>query len=67
MRNEHSGKDDTPRPSQLSEQPQPRRRNVYDCDGEYEFLVAQHWTAPETDRADERNRGRALRSSGSSI
>jgi hypothetical protein len=51
MRNEHSGKD-PPRPPQSSEQPQPRRRNVYDYDGEYEFLLAQHWTAPEKDRAD---------------
>ena len=25
---------------------QPRRRNVYDCDGEYEFHTVRHWTAP---------------------
>jgi len=31
-----------------SEQSQPRRRNVYDCDGEYEFPVARHWIARET-------------------
>ena len=37
---------------QPSEQPQPRRRSVYDYDGEYEFLFAQHWTAPEANRAD---------------
>src|SRR5689334_24969480 len=24
-----------------------QHRNVYDCDGEYEFPTAQHWTAPE--------------------
>jgi hypothetical protein len=29
-----------------SEQPQPRHRNVYDCDGEYELPIARHWTAP---------------------
>ena len=28
-------------------EPQPRRRNAYDYDGEYEFAIAQHWTAPE--------------------
>ena len=33
-------------PPQPNEQPQPRRRNIYDCDGEYEFPTAQHWTAP---------------------
>jgi hypothetical protein len=32
---------------QRSEQRQPRHRNVYDCDGEYEFAIAQHWIAPE--------------------
>jgi hypothetical protein len=32
---------------QRSEQPQPRHRNVYDYDGEYEFAIAQHWIAPE--------------------
>ena len=32
---------------QGSEQPQPRHRNVYDCDGEYEFAIARHWTAPQ--------------------
>jgi hypothetical protein len=32
---------------QRSELPQPRHRNAYDCDGEYEFPVARHWTAPE--------------------
>jgi len=32
-------------PPQPSEQPQPRHRNAYDCEGEYEFLFAQHWTA----------------------
>ena len=32
---------------QRSEQPQPRRRNAYDYDGEYEFAIAQHWTTPE--------------------
>jgi hypothetical protein len=32
-------------PAQRSEQPQPRHRNVYDCDGEYEFPTVQHWTA----------------------
>jgi hypothetical protein len=34
-------------PSQRSEQPQPRYRNVYDYDGEYEFSVARHWIMPE--------------------
>ena len=28
---------------QPNEQRQPRRRSVYDHDGEYEFLFAQHW------------------------
>jgi len=32
-------------PPQPSEQPQPRRRNVCDYDGEYEFPIVQHWTA----------------------
>jgi hypothetical protein len=32
---------------QRSEQPQPRHRNVYDCDGEYEFTIARHWIAIE--------------------
>jgi hypothetical protein len=32
---------------QRSEQPQPRHRNVYDYDGEYEFAIARHWIAPE--------------------
>ena len=35
-------------PPQRSEQPQSRRRNAYDYDGEYEFAVVRHWTAPET-------------------
>jgi hypothetical protein len=39
-------------PPQPSEQPQPRHRNAYDHDGEYEFPFAQHWTAPEADPAD---------------
>jgi len=26
--------------------PDPRRRNVYDYHGEYEFPTAQHWAAP---------------------
>jgi hypothetical protein len=29
------------------EQLQPRDRNTYDYDGEYEFPTVQHWTAPE--------------------
>jgi hypothetical protein len=32
-------------PPQPNEQPQPRRRNIYDYDGEYEFPTVQHWTA----------------------
>jgi Protein of unknown function (DUF3551) len=32
---------------QRSEQQQPRHRNVYDCGGEYEFVIGRHWTAPE--------------------
>jgi hypothetical protein len=34
-------------PPQRSEQPQPRRRNVYDGDGEYEFPIARHWIGSE--------------------
>jgi hypothetical protein len=34
-------------PPQRSGQPQPRR-NVYDYDGEYEFVVARHWITRET-------------------
>ena len=34
-------------PPQRGEQPQPRHRNVYDYDGEYEFPVARHWIASE--------------------
>ena len=30
-----------------SEQLQPRRRNVYDCNDEYEFPIARHWVAAE--------------------
>ena len=30
---------------QLNEQPQPHR-NIYDYDGEYEFPIVEHWTAP---------------------
>jgi hypothetical protein len=39
-------------PPQRSRQPQPRR-NVYDYDGEYKFIVARHWIArePLTDTA----------------
>ena len=28
---------------------QPRRRNVYDYDGEYEFHTVRHWTAPKAE------------------
>jgi len=31
---------------QPSEQPQPRRRCVYDYHDEYEFHTERHWTAP---------------------
>jgi hypothetical protein len=34
-------------PPQRSEEQQPRHRNVYDCDGEYEFVIGRHWTATE--------------------
>ncbi len=37
-----STRESSPQPS---EQPRPRRRNVYDYDGEYEFPIAQHLTA----------------------
>ena len=30
---------------QLNKQPQPHR-NIYDYDGEYEFPIVEHWTAP---------------------
>ena len=30
-----------------SEQSQPRPRNVYNYDGEYEFPVVRHWIAAE--------------------
>jgi len=33
-------------PPQPNEQSQPRHRNIYDYDGEYEFPTVQHWTAP---------------------
>src|SRR5215831_16764431 len=33
-------------PLQRSDQPQSRRRNAYDYDGEYQFPTVQHWTAP---------------------
>ena len=32
-------------PPQPNEQPQPRRRSIYDYDGDYEFPTVQHWTA----------------------
>jgi catechol 2,3-dioxygenase-like lactoylglutathione lyase family enzyme len=35
-------------PPQRGEQSQPHYRNLYDCDGEYEFPVARHWIAPES-------------------
>jgi hypothetical protein len=31
-------------PPQANEEPPPRHRNIYDCDGEYEFPTVQHWT-----------------------
>jgi hypothetical protein len=31
---------------QQSELPQPRHRNVYDYDGEYELVIARHWRHP---------------------
>jgi len=34
-------------PPERSEQPETRHRNVYDCDGEYEFAIVRHWIAPE--------------------
>ena len=37
-------------PPPPSEQTQPRHRNAYDYDGEYEFPFVQHWTAPEANR-----------------
>jgi hypothetical protein len=42
-------------PPHPSEQPQPRHRNVYDYDGEYEFHIVRHWTAPKAEsvRRDE--------------
>jgi len=33
--------------------PQPRQRNDYYCEDEYEFPLAQHWTASEADRDDD--------------
>ena len=36
--------------------PQPRQRNDYYCEDEYEFPLAQHWTAPETHRDDYQTR-----------
>src|SRR5262249_33413301 len=38
-------------PPQPSEQP--RHRNAYDCEDEYEFPFARHWTASEADRDDD--------------
>jgi hypothetical protein len=34
-------------PTQANEEPPPRRRNVYDYEGEYEFPAVQHWTPPD--------------------
>ena len=39
-----------------SEQPQPRHRNAYDCEHEYEFPFARHWTASEADLDDDQTR-----------
>jgi hypothetical protein len=39
-------------PPQPSEHPQPRHRHAYDYEGEYEFPVAQHWTASAADPDD---------------
>jgi hypothetical protein len=38
----------SPQPNQQS---QPRHRNIYDYDGEYEFPTVQHWTAPDVSRS----------------
>jgi hypothetical protein len=43
-------------PPPPSEQPQPRHRNAYDCEDEYEFPLAQHWTASEAERDDDQTR-----------
>ena len=39
-----------------SEQSQPRRRNVYDYDDQYEFPVARHWIAAEAKPVPEKAR-----------
>jgi hypothetical protein len=39
------------RPPKPNQQSQPRHRNIYDCDGEYEFPTVQHWTAPDVSRS----------------
>jgi len=38
------------RESPLQPNEQPRHRNIYDYDGEYEFPTVQHWTASGTVR-----------------
>ena len=43
-------------PPQPNEQPELRRRNIYDYDGEYEFVVARHWIAAEAKPVPEKAR-----------
>ena len=38
-------------PPQPNEQSQPRRRNIYDYEGKYEFPTVRHRTAPGVFRA----------------
>jgi len=38
------------RESPLQPNEQPRHRNIYDYDGEYEFPTVQHWNASGTIR-----------------
>jgi hypothetical protein len=42
-------------PPQANEEPPPRHRNIYDCDGEYEFPTVQHWTPDFAGRRDIRH------------
>ena len=49
-------KSPTRKSPQRSEQPQPRYRNVYDYDGEYEFPIARHWIALEAKPFPEKKR-----------
>jgi hypothetical protein len=51
---------------QRREQPQARRRNAYDCDGEYELPIARHWIAATSNSTKPRVIDRIVQTEGHS-